>query len=84
MSSTCDPAADAVSAVLEEIGVPASVVRSDATLLDLMLDEDLTFWFVPGVQKRLGISPPTSAWEQVRTVSDAIEMLRSHLPEHLH
>jgi acyl carrier protein len=74
---------DAVFTALEEIGVaPEDARRLDAPLLDLALDEDITFGFVPRVEKNLGLQLPLEAWESVYTVADAILVLQQHAAKH--
>ena len=69
----------AVYAMLEEIGLPAGEAVADAKLLEIMLDEDVTYWFVPGVERRLGVEIPLTEWEFVVTVGDSIATLERHL-----
>jgi hypothetical protein len=74
---------DVVYAVLREIGVPESAMVPEAELLILMVDEDVTFWFVPQVERLLKTKIPVTEWERVRTVSETIDMLERHLSDRL-
>lgn len=65
--------------VLKDIGVPPNETSPDAGLLEIMLDEDATFWFVPAIERRLKVKIPISEWERVVTISDTIEMLERHV-----
>ena len=47
----------------------------DQFILDLMLDEDATYGFIPMVQKALNIRLPNSEWERVQTIEEAIDAL---------
>lgn len=61
--------------MLEEIGVPEQDAVPGARLLEIMMDEDATYWFTPGVERRLGIRIPMAEWERVATVGEAVERL---------
>jgi hypothetical protein len=71
-----DPVMDAVRSVLLEIGVSDADILAEPTLLNVVTDEDLTFWFVPSIEKRLGVRVPPNEWAKVHTISDAVQVLR--------
>jgi acyl carrier protein len=65
--------------VLEDLAVPpAEARRHEASMLELLWDEDITMGFIPDVQELLGIDVPPDDWERVQTVGEVIEMLRKH------
>ena len=65
-----------------ELGVLEEEIHPEARLLDLMVDEDATFWFIPAVEAKLRNTPDRAQWEQVVTVRDAIDLVaRSNLSE---
>lgn len=70
-----------VYTVLRDIGVPESEMAHDAILLDIMLDEDATCWFVPAVERLLTTKVPLQNWEYVITVGDTVDMLEQHLSQ---
>jgi hypothetical protein len=71
---------EAVYTVLENLGVPPSAARGgEVPLLQLLLDDDLTFEFVPDIEEILNVRVPLDEWERVRTVDEVIAMLREHV-----
>ncbi|MBB4638944.1 hypothetical protein [Longimicrobium terrae] len=59
---------------LENLGITIRPGVLDMPLLSLALDEDLTFDFIPDVERRLGVSSPPEPWKRVFTASQAIEV----------
>ena len=59
--------------VLEDIGVPnAATVDSQVLLGEILDPDDFTFWFVPVVERAIGVKPPVSEWSNVYTLQDAV------------
>lgn len=85
MSSADDKSIERV--VLEtlekELAVPAGRLRLDADLTrDLKIDsDDLSFLFVPKLERRLGVKIPVEEWSSVGTVRDAVNLLRRYKNE---
>ena len=80
MSSNVDPVEDVVLRHLEEILlIPRDQISlSDDLIRDLKADgDDLSFLFIPGVQRELGVSVAHHVWRKVFTVQDAVDTLRA-------
>jgi|tagenome__1003787_1003787.scaffolds.fasta_scaffold20987786_4 acyl carrier protein len=72
--------AEAVYSVLERLGVsPVAARETDVPLLNLLLDEDATFEFVPEIEEVLDVRVPPEDWERVQTVTEVIVMLQEHV-----
>jgi hypothetical protein len=69
---------DIVFSMLREIGVPEDQIRPSTSLLEVMLDEDVTLWFIPHVVRGLGINVEPEAWSTVVTVQDVIDLLAKY------
>ena len=66
----------AVIATLVHLGVSNTAANDrDAQVLDLLCDEDVTYDFIPEVQRRLRIVVPSHLWEEVSSVGEVIEMI---------
>lgn len=77
-TSSNSKAEEAVLEVIErELAIPrARVQKTDDLVKDLGIDtDDLSFLFVPGLEKKLGKKVPVSEWDTVFTVQDAIDLL---------
>jgi len=73
-----------VREVLEDItGASAETIRPRDRLVDDLkaTGDDLSFVFVPAVERQLGVHVPQDAWRRVFTVQDAVEVLRVALAE---
>jgi hypothetical protein len=81
MSSLRHEVEKVVYTALKDIGVPDAKASPGAALLDIMVDEDATFWFVPQVERLLNLKIPVAEWERAITVSDSIEMLERYLSQ---
>jgi acyl carrier protein len=59
--------------------LPVERIRlTDRFVDDLRADSDeLTFVFVPGVERDVGVHVPVKAWKNVHTVADAIHLVHS-------
>lgn len=65
---------------LEDLGVSRErVSHLDVRIIDLITGDDASFFFIPGLERALGIRPPPEAWRQVSTVRDAVELLSQAL-----
>lgn len=55
---------------------PKPISPSDGLVVDLKItSDDLSFVFVPEVQRQLGVKIPAEEWNAVYTVADAIHLL---------
>ena len=59
---------------LENMGITIKPGVLNVPLVSLAYDEDLTFDFIPDVERRLGVSSPPEAWKRVFTASQAIDV----------
>ena len=69
---------DAVFAAIEDLSQRhRSQIDPSASLVqDLQITgDDVTFVFVPEVERALGVKIQPETWRQVRTVQDAIDLL---------
>jgi acyl carrier protein len=69
-----------VRAALLDLGIPEARIAPDARLVkDLRADsDDLSFGFIPEVERKLGIEVPSRAWSEVYTVADVSKVLIAH------
>lgn len=63
-----------------ELAMPRShVKKTDRLIQDLKLDsDDLSFLFIPTLEKQLHVSISTEEWGAVYSVQDAIDLLLRH------
>jgi hypothetical protein len=69
---------------LEEITkIPRGEIRpTDRIVRDLRADsDDLSFLFIPNVERELGVGVKHDVWRRVVTVQDAVDALRQALRE---
>lgn len=76
-----NPVERAVTRVLKEIvGEKRDIDSSDSLLRDLKISsDDLSMYFVPQVERRLGIKVQLKEWSSVITVADACRVLQKAL-----
>jgi hypothetical protein len=82
MSTSGDPVAEVVTEVLERIlcRPRTTFSLSDDLVRDLRIaSDDLSFMFVPEVERKLGVKVPAKEWRTVHTGMDACNLLRKHL-----
>lgn len=65
---------EVVLRAFEDLAVTPTEGVLNRPLLELAADEDITFDFIPGVNRMLGVSPPLEAWNRVYTVNQAIDL----------
>jgi hypothetical protein len=83
MTKQNDPLLSEVLTLLERItGKPGSAFKlSDDLVRDLRISsDDLSFYFIPELQERLGVTVPVSEWRSVATISETCDLLRKYLP----
>ncbi len=70
---------EVVRGTLLSLGVAAERVSDlNVPVLRLLHDDDVTFDFIPEVQKALGVEVSHVKWEYVQTVQDVVELLYHH------
>ncbi len=80
-ASTEDMVIDAVWEVIESILLKSRdrFTTRDHLVHDLKISsDDLSFIFVPELERRLGINIPVSEWDNVGTVQEAIDLLKRY------
>jgi hypothetical protein len=73
-----------VRKVLEDTtGTPASAIRPELRLVDDLTaaSDDLSFLFVPAVERELNVHVRQELWRSVHTVQDAVDVLQAALAE---
>jgi hypothetical protein len=72
---------DAVNSALLSLGVAAERLSDpNVPILRLLHDDDVTFDFIPEVQRALGVEVPPEAWEHVQTIQDVVDLLYRYTP----
>jgi len=73
--------AEAVLGALEFCGAsPRGSCADAAPIRGLgVVDDDLTYLFVPEVEERLGVKVPLNEWATVDTVGDVTRMFHQHV-----
>jgi acyl carrier protein len=57
---------------------PDRITRSDDVVRDLGADgDDLSFLFIPGIERDLGVTLSSTTWEHISTVQQVIDALRA-------
>lgn len=82
MTLHADEVENVVMEQLEDILLAprARIGPSDDLIRDLRVDDDdLTFVFIPGVERALGVRLPHDVWSTVYTVQGAVVALRAPL-----
>jgi len=76
-----NPIADAVFRALEFCGANPDDARRETTPVRCLgiLDDDLSYVFVPEVEESLGVTVLLSEWETVSTVGEIISMLHRYV-----
>jgi acyl carrier protein len=72
----------AVIDVLADLtGLNAGLISLDTQLVEdlRVTSDDLTFVFVPTLEKRLKVKAPVHEWRHVATGRDAVNLLKKHL-----
>ncbi len=79
---------DDVEGIVREVLADLTGLDADAISLEKLLgkelritSDDLTFVFVPTVEKRLKVKVPVSEWRQVWTGRDAVNLLKMYLSQ---
>lgn len=82
------PANDRIDGIVREAladitGASAETIHSEDRLVDDLkaTGDDLSFVFVPAVERQLGVPIEHEAWRRVFTVQDAVHVLRAALAE---
>ena len=74
-------AVQAVIDTLLSLGVAAERLSDlNVPVLRLLHDDDVTFDFIPEVQRALGVEVPPEAWEHVQTVQQVVDLLYQYTP----
>jgi hypothetical protein len=75
------PSLSIVATIVEVVdtilpGYQARSKASDDLVRDLQIDsDDLSFYVIPEIERRLGIHPPAAAWSRVSRIDEIAEML---------
>ncbi len=69
-----------LSKLAEILKCPKDAISLDQRVVDdLRVDsDDLSFWFIPGVESSLGIDVPNKEWRGVSTVRQVCALLEEH------
>lgn len=78
METSDDRVAAVVLKQLSELGVTNPEAQLDSLLISLLMDDDLTYEFLPVVQEMLGVRVPNDAWDNIYTPRDLIRLLQEH------
>jgi acyl carrier protein len=59
---------------------PGSITLSSDVVKELRIDsDDLSFIFIPELEKKFGISIPPKEWRNVHTGHETVELLKRHI-----